>query len=53
MVELAAQDGEDVNGAALRYINRLSDHLFVAARVANDNGAEDVLWIPGAHRERS
>ncbi len=39
-----------VNPAALRYINRLSDWCFVAARVANNNGAEDVLWVPGANR---
>ena len=41
---------EPVNPAALRYINRLSDHLFVAARTANDKGATDVLWTPGANR---
>jgi cob(I)alamin adenosyltransferase len=33
-----------------RYLNRLSDLLFVLARVANDDGAVDVLWVPGAHR---
>lgn len=45
--ELAA--GGDVNPAAVRYLNRLSDWLFVAARVAN--GADgDVLWVPGASR---
>ena len=36
--------------AALRYVNRLSDHLFVLARHLNDNGAADVLWVPGANR---
>lgn len=41
---------EEVNPAAIRYLNRLSDWLFVAARVANDNGAADVLWVPGANR---
>ncbi|WP_209424288.1 cob(I)yrinic acid a,c-diamide adenosyltransferase [Pararhodobacter sp. SW119] len=41
---------EDVNPPALRYLNRLSDWLFVAGRVANDNGAEDILWVPGANR---
>jgi len=46
--ELAA--GGDVNGAAIRYLNRLSDWLFVAARQANDGGAADVLWVPGASR---
>jgi cob(I)alamin adenosyltransferase len=39
-----------VNPAAIRYVNRLSDHLFVAARAANDWGARDVLWQPGANR---
>jgi len=48
MVELAAV--EPVNAAATRYINRLSDHLFVASRYANDKGAKDVLWIPGNNR---
>jgi cob(I)alamin adenosyltransferase len=48
MVALAAV--EPVNPEALRYINRLSDLLFVAARVANDNGAADVLWVPGDNR---
>lgn len=44
-----AQD-EKINEAALRYINRLSDHLFVMARTANDGGMGDVLWIPGENR---
>jgi cob(I)alamin adenosyltransferase len=48
MVALAAQ--ESINPAALQYANRLSDHLFVASRFANDKGARDVLWIPGANR---
>lgn len=39
-----------VNPAVLRYLNRLSDHLFVLARVLNDNGAGDVQWVPGANR---
>lgn len=47
-VELAAD--EAVNPAAVKYLNRLSDWFFVAARVANDNGAADVLWVPGANR---
>ncbi len=46
MVELAV--GEKINDAAIRYINRLSDHLFVASRYVNDKGAKDVLWAPGA-----
>ncbi len=41
---------EPVNGAAVRYLNRLSDHLFVLGRHLNDDGAGDVLWVPGAHR---
>jgi cob(I)alamin adenosyltransferase len=40
---------ETVNPIAIRYINRLSDHLFVLARVLNGNGAEDLLWVPGAN----
>ncbi|MEM7546413.1 MAG: cob(I)yrinic acid a,c-diamide adenosyltransferase [Pseudomonadota bacterium] len=41
---------EEVNQAALKYLNRLSDWFFVASRVANSNGADDVLWVPGANR---
>ena len=41
---------EPVNPEALRYLNRLSDHLFVLGRRANDNGGRDVLWLPGANR---
>ena len=41
---------EDVNPVVRRYLNRLSDHFFVLARVLNENGAADVLWIPGANR---
>jgi len=48
IVALAAADGERVGAAALAYINRLSDYLFVAARSANDGGSADVLWVPGA-----
>ena len=40
----------DANPAALRYLNRLSDWLFVAGRVANNDGADDILWVPGASR---
>lgn len=47
-VTLAAADA--VNGEAVKYLNRLSDWLFVASRVANGNGAGDVLWVPGATR---
>jgi cob(I)alamin adenosyltransferase len=45
VVRLAAE--EPVTPALARYLNRLSDHLFVLARALNDNGAGDVLWIPG------
>jgi cob(I)alamin adenosyltransferase len=41
---------ETVNPEAVRYLNRLSDWLFVAARVANDGGRADILWVPGANR---
>jgi cob(I)alamin adenosyltransferase len=44
---------ETVGAPALAYVNRLSDYLFGAARYANDRGASDVLWVPGAHREAS
>jgi len=47
-VALAAE--EEVNPAAAKYLNRLSDWFFVAARVANGNGEDDVLWVPGANR---
>jgi cob(I)alamin adenosyltransferase len=48
VVALAAE--EEVNPAVIRYLNRLSDHLFVLARRLNGNGAGDVLWVPGATR---
>ena len=50
MVELAAKPDEPVSEAAIHYMNRLSDFLFVASRAANDNGAGDVLWVPGQNR---
>jgi cob(I)alamin adenosyltransferase len=50
MVALGQQDGEHLNAEAVRYINRLSDFLFVAARACNDNGNADVLWVPGKNR---
>ncbi|QCO57112.1 cob(I)yrinic acid a,c-diamide adenosyltransferase (plasmid) [Pseudorhodobacter turbinis] len=47
-VELAAE--EDVNPAAVKYLNRLSDWFFVAGRIANNDGEDDVLWVPGLTR---
>jgi len=47
---VAAADVTPINPAAIRYLNRLSDHLFVLGRVLNGNGHNDVLWVPGAHR---
>ena len=49
LVALMAED-ETVSAAALKYLNRLSDLLFVAARFANGKGADDVLWVPGGSR---
>jgi cob(I)alamin adenosyltransferase len=46
----ALAENEPVNPVAVRYLNRLSDHLFVLSRVLNNNGAGDVLWEPGATR---
>lgn len=48
---LAASPGAQVNPPALKYLNRLSDLLFVASRWANAKGAADVLWTPGGTRE--
>jgi len=48
MTRLAVE--EPVNPDAIKYVNRLSDHLFVLARRLNDNGADDVLWVPGGTR---
>jgi len=50
MVELKDQPGEGVSEPSLKYVNRLSDYLFVAGRHANDKGAGDVLWAPGQNR---
>ncbi len=47
MVELASEPRETVNAEALRYINRLSDFLFVASRYVNNKGKDDILWVPG------
>jgi cob(I)alamin adenosyltransferase len=50
MVELNDKPDENVTPAALKYVNRLSDFLFVAGRYANEKGASDVLWVPGQNR---
>ncbi|WP_027054050.1 cob(I)yrinic acid a,c-diamide adenosyltransferase [Mesorhizobium erdmanii] len=50
MVALAQNPVEHVNQDGLKYINRVSDFLFVAARAVNDNGNADVLWVPGKNR---
>lgn len=50
VVELAAEPAEPVSDAAIQYMNRLSDFLFVASRFMNDRGAGDVLWVPGQNR---
>jgi cob(I)alamin adenosyltransferase len=46
----ALAESEPVNPEAVRYVNRLSDHLFVLARWVNDRGGGDVLWVPGGSR---
>ena len=51
VVELATL--EEVNEAALKYLNRLSDWFFVAGRIANNDGKDDVLWVPGLTRPTS
>jgi len=50
MVELRDRPGETVTDASLKYVNRLSDFLFVAGRYVNDKGALDLLWAPGQNR---
>ena len=47
---VALSEKEDVNPDATKYLNRLSDWFFVAARTANDYGNDDILWVPGANR---
>jgi len=49
-VALAQEPDEPVNREAVKYLNRVSDFLFVAARAVNDNGRADVLWVPGKNR---
>jgi cob(I)alamin adenosyltransferase len=48
--ERAVVSVDDVNPVVQRYLNRLSDHLFVLARVINEHATRDVLWVPGANR---
>jgi cob(I)alamin adenosyltransferase len=50
MVQLASQPDEPVSAPALKYVNRLSDLLFVASRYVNERGKGDVLWVPGQNR---
>jgi cob(I)alamin adenosyltransferase len=50
IVELAARDTEPVGAPVIKYINRLSDLLFVASRYVNDKGSRDILWQPGQNR---
>ena len=47
MIRLSAEVGETISAEALKYVNRLSDFLFVASRYVNERGAADVLWVPG------
>ena len=48
--ERAAIGVDGINPAVIRYLNRLSDHLFVLARALNGNGSSDVLWVPGGRQ---
>src|SRR5215469_3277616 len=50
IVELSQRPEEPVSAAVIKYVNRLSDFLFVASRYVNDKGARDVLWVPGKNR---
>jgi len=50
IAELKDKEAEAVGDAVLKYVNRLSDYLFVASRHANGKGARDVLWKPGENR---
>jgi cob(I)alamin adenosyltransferase len=47
---ITASKDEQINPIAIKYLNRLSDHLFVLARHLNNDGADDILWVPGANR---
>jgi cob(I)alamin adenosyltransferase len=50
IAELKDEAGQSVGADVLKYVNRLSDYLFVASRYVNDKGARDVLWKPGQNR---
>jgi cob(I)alamin adenosyltransferase len=50
VARLMREPDEKVSSAALKYLNRASDLLFVAARAANDDGKSDIMWVPGANR---
>jgi cob(I)alamin adenosyltransferase len=50
IVELGRRPDESVSATVVKYVNRLSDFLFVASRYVNDKGARDVLWVPGKNR---
>ncbi|MEO0730704.1 MAG: cob(I)yrinic acid a,c-diamide adenosyltransferase [Pseudomonadota bacterium] len=50
IVSLADDQSEPVSDVAIRYVNRLSDYLFVTSRFVNDRGRGDVLWVPGENR---
>ncbi len=51
MIAITQRSDETISAAARQFINRASDLLFVAARMANDHGKNDILWVPGAHRD--
>lgn len=50
IVDLSQDPNEPVNNVTIKYMNRVSDFLFVAARVVNENGKSDILWVPGKNR---
>lgn len=52
LVTLHRAEPARTNPETIKYVNRLSDLLFVLARIANDNGTKDVLWVPGVNRPK-